>query len=162
MDDITIHMATPKIKDKLLIGQCIAIDINRSTSCIACNKIQPVNNKEEFVTCKNCKMTTLPGVFQAKLVSQMMIKTDQNKLENFTCFNNAIQSILTPKLCPTPHLIRIEGRWNEKNIFDHWSNENDCFKKHKDHFKISWKWSILVWLRALTICRNWLAGLVRP
>ena len=26
--DITIHMATPKIKDKLLVGQCIAIDIN--------------------------------------------------------------------------------------------------------------------------------------
>ena len=60
-------------------------------------------------------MTTLPSVFQANLVSQMMIKTDQNKLEIFTCFNNAIQSILTPKLCPTPHLIRIEGEM--KKIF---------------------------------------------
>ena len=44
------------------------------------------------MTCKNCKMTTLASVFQTKLVSQMMIKTDQNKLENFTCFNDAIQS----------------------------------------------------------------------
>ena len=28
-------------------------------------------------------MTTLAGVVQTKLVSQMMIKTDQNELENF-------------------------------------------------------------------------------
>ena len=28
IDDITIHMETPEIKDKLLVGQCIAIDIN--------------------------------------------------------------------------------------------------------------------------------------
>ena len=32
----------------------------------------------------------------------MMIKTDQNKLENFPCFNDAIQSFFTLKLCPTP------------------------------------------------------------
>ena len=80
IDDITIHMESPEIKDKLLVGQCIAIYINRSTSCIACNKIQPVNNVEEFVTCKNCKMATLASIFQTKLVSQMMIKTSQNKL----------------------------------------------------------------------------------
>jgi len=89
-DDITIHMESPEINDRLLVGQCIAISIYRSTSCIACNKIQPVNNEEEFVTCKNCKMTTLASIFQTKLVSQMMIKTDQNQLEIFTCFNNAI------------------------------------------------------------------------
>jgi len=88
-------------------------------------KIQPVNNEEEFVT---CKMTTLAS--QTKLICQMMIRTDQNKLENFACFNDVIQSFLTPKLCPTPHL-RIEARWNKKIIFDHWSNENDCFKKTK-------------------------------
>ena len=59
-------------------------------------------NEEEFVTCKNCKVTTQASVFQTKLVSQMMIKTDQNKLENFTCFNDAIQIFFTRKLCPTP------------------------------------------------------------
>ena len=80
IDDITIHMESPEIKDKLLVGQCIVIYINRSTSCIACNKIQPVNNVEEFVTCKNCKMATLESIFQTKLVLQMMIKTGQNKL----------------------------------------------------------------------------------
>ena len=46
-------------------------------------------------------MTTLAIIFQTKLVSQMMTKTDQDKLENFTCFNDAIQSFLTLK-CPTP------------------------------------------------------------
>ena len=87
IDDITVHMESPEIKAELLVEQCIAIYINRSTSCIACNKVQPVNNEEEFVTCKNCKMTTLASIFQTKLVSQMMIKADQTKLENFTCFN---------------------------------------------------------------------------
>ena len=47
-------------------------------------------------------MTTLASVFQTKLVCQMMIKTDDNKLENFTCFNDEIQSFFTLKLCPTP------------------------------------------------------------
>ena len=46
-------------------------------------------------------MTTLASIFQTKLVSQMMIKTGQNKLKIFTCFNDAIQSFLTLK-CPTP------------------------------------------------------------
>ena len=88
IDDITVHMESPEIKAKLLVEQCIAIYINRSISCIACNKIKPANNEEEFVTCKNCKMTTLASIFQTKLVSQMMIKADQTKLENFTCFNS--------------------------------------------------------------------------
>ena len=78
IDDITIHMESPEIKDKLLVTQCIAIYINKFTSCITCNKIQPVNNEEEVVTCKNCKMTTLASVFETKLISHMMIKTDQN------------------------------------------------------------------------------------
>ena len=88
IDDITVHMESPEIKAKLLVEQCIAIYINRSTSCIACNTIQPVNNEEEFVTCKNCKMTTLASIFQKKLVSQMMIKADQTNLKNFTSFNS--------------------------------------------------------------------------
>ena len=81
-------MESPEIKAKLLVEQCIAIYINRSTSCIACNTIQPVYNEEEFVTCKNCKMTTLASIFQKKLVSQMMIKADQTNLKNFTSFNS--------------------------------------------------------------------------
>ena len=42
IDDITIHMESPQMRGKLLVGQCIAVYINRSTSCIACNKIHPV------------------------------------------------------------------------------------------------------------------------
>ena len=53
------------------------------------NKIQPVNNEEELVTCKNWKMTTLASVFQAKLVSQMMIKTDQKNLK-FSMEHNSV------------------------------------------------------------------------
>ena len=62
IDDITVHMESPEIKAKLLVEQCIAIYINRSTSCIACYKVQPVNNEEEFVTCKNCKILGLQGL----------------------------------------------------------------------------------------------------
>ena len=46
-------------------------------------------------------MTTLTSVFQTKLIFQMMIKNDYNKLENFACLNDAIQSFFTLK-CPTP------------------------------------------------------------
>ena len=45
IDDITIHMESPEMKDKFLVGHCIAIYIYRSTSCIACKKIQPVNKE---------------------------------------------------------------------------------------------------------------------
>ena len=83
---------------------------------------QPLNNEEEFVTCKNCKVNTLASVFQTKLVSQMMIKTDHNKLENFTCFNDAIQSFFDSKTMSNTYL-RIEGRWSEKTIFDYWQRE---------------------------------------
>ena len=46
----------------------------------------------------------------------MMIKTDQTKLENFTCFNDGIQSFFT-LTCPTPMYVRIGGRRNGKNLF---------------------------------------------
>ena len=83
-------MSILRLNTKLLVGQCITIEINKSTSCIACNKIQPVNNEEEFVTCKNCKMTTLASSFLNKACfPKLIIKTDQNKLENFACFNYA-------------------------------------------------------------------------
>ena len=81
-------------------------------------------------------MTTLASIFQTKLISQMMIKTDQTKVENFTCFNDAIQSFFTLK-CPTPMSELKEDEMKKKTLFDHWSNESDCFKKHKDHFTIS-------------------------
>ena len=45
-------------------------------------------------------MTTLASVFQTKLVFQMMSRNDHNKLENFTCLNDAIQSFSTLK-CST-------------------------------------------------------------
>ena len=79
-------------------------------------------------------MTTLASISQTKLVSQMMIKTDQSKLENFTCFNDAIPIFFTLK-CQTPvSELKEDGM---KTLFDHWSDENDCFKKHKYHFTIS-------------------------
>ena len=45
-------------------------------------------------------------------------------------------SFLTLK-CPTPTLELKEDEVKKETIFDHWSNENDCFKKQKDHFTIS-------------------------
>ena len=80
-------------------------------------------------------MTTIARVFQTKLVYQMMIKTDHNKLENFTCFNDAIQSFLTLKLCPTPISELKEDE--VKKLFLTTGKENDCFKKHRGHFTIS-------------------------
>ena len=57
-------------------------------------------------------MTTLASIFQTKLIWQMMIKTDQTKVENFTCFNDAIQSFFTLK-CPRLK----EDEMKKKNSF---------------------------------------------
>ena len=85
-------MESPE-KKELLVGQCITIDINKTTPCIACNKIQPVNNEEEFVTID----------YSSKCFSNKACfpNDDQTKPENFTCFNDAIQSFFALK-CPTP------------------------------------------------------------
>ena len=56
-------------------------------------------------------MTTLASVFQTKLVPQMMIKTDQNKLENFTCFNDAILSI-----SPTCNFLFLQYLFTAKHL----------------------------------------------
>ena len=63
IDDITIHMESPEHsnKDKLLV----AIYINKSMSYIACNKIQPVNNEEEFV----CHLQKLQNGYSSKYFS---------------------------------------------------------------------------------------------
>ena len=36
IDDLTIHVESPEIKDRLLVGQCIAIDINKSSYIMHC------------------------------------------------------------------------------------------------------------------------------
>ena len=61
-------------------------------------------------------MTTLASIFQTKLISQMMIKTDQTKVENFTCFNDAIQSFFTLK-CPTPMSELKKDEMKKKKLF---------------------------------------------
>ena len=103
IDDIqNINLATPEIEDNLLIGEYIGVEIKRSSSCIVCNKSQEAQPEQETITCTNCKITTLATILKTKLVCQLFIKTTENKIQNFTCFNDAIQSFLTIKKCETP------------------------------------------------------------
>ena len=84
------------------------------TSCIACNKNQPVNNEKEFVTCKDRKMTTLPSVSPTKLIPKWWLKLIRTS-KNFTGVNDAIRSFFYSKTMSNNYF-RVEGRWNDKTF----------------------------------------------
>ena len=95
VDDITdVNMSSCHIEDNLLTGQCIGVDVKKTSSCAMCNKPIDVPTTEDTVTCTYCNITTL--------VCQLLIQTDENKMERFTCFNDGIRSFLKMQKCSTP------------------------------------------------------------
>ena len=94
-----VKMDAPDIKDNLVMGQVVGVNIKRSPSCMACNEtLSPPEDEEEDITCKNCNFTTLPSLCNIKLVAQLVIKTPKELL-TLTCFNDAIQSFLKNTRC---------------------------------------------------------------
>ena len=58
VDDITdVNMSSCHIKDNLLTGQCIGVDVKKTSSCAMCNKPIDVPTTEDTVTCSFCKIT---------------------------------------------------------------------------------------------------------
>lgn len=97
-----INMSDPDIQENLLTGDCIAIQIKSTTSCVMCNTSIDVSTEDKTITCQNCNITTLSTTIKQKLVAQMVIKTQQEKILKFTCFNDGIQSFLKTTGCQTP------------------------------------------------------------
>ena len=97
IDDIKVDLTLPEFKDNIVNGICIGVQLKRTNSCIVCNMTIDNTEDSEMITCKNCKVTTLSSVMNTKLVAQVMIKSEDNKLFRYACFNDAIQSLLTIK-----------------------------------------------------------------
>lgn len=90
-----VNLATKEIRDNLITGQCIAVQLKRITSCIVCNMaLDKVQAHDEMITCKSCGNTTLEGMSKTKLVAQLTILTEDQKFEKFTCFNDALYSLI--------------------------------------------------------------------
>ena len=90
-----INFDAPQIKENLLTGQCVAIQLNRTSCCLICNKgINLPIAAEEMVTCSSCNNDMLVEMLKAKLVAQLTIRSNDQELLKFTCFNDGLQSLL--------------------------------------------------------------------
>ena len=65
-----VKMDAPDIKDNLVMGQVVGVNIKRSPSCMACNEtLSRPEDEEEDITCKNCNFTTLIAIFVQHKIS---------------------------------------------------------------------------------------------
>ena len=101
-----------------------------------CSIIEWLSFTDEFWICDNHLF------FKQSLFRKWWLKLIRTNLKILQVLMLQFKVFFYSKVSNT--CVRIEG--NEKTLFDHWSNENDCFKKHKDHFTISWNCGIIVWL----------------
>ena len=99
IEDIpNIQMDNPQIKDNLLVGKIVGVDIKKSTCCVACNEVLPTNLLDDMFTCKNCNITTMTSLCNTKVICQIVLKTSKN-VSTYTCFNDAILSFLRKIKC---------------------------------------------------------------
>ena len=74
----------------------IGIEVKKKKCCIICNKILLIEQDKGYMTCTNkqCNMTTLTSMLKAELVCQVVVRTENNTIFNYTCFNDGINSFL--------------------------------------------------------------------
>ena len=98
-----INIDNPELKENILTGQCIGVDIKKKTACcMVCNKSLPTEvSDDEMITCNNCKITILSSLLKTKLVCHILVNTEDG-MRNYACFNDAIQSFLTKIKNTTP------------------------------------------------------------
>ena len=89
-----VNLTSDDIKDNIIEGECIAVQIKKEQSCVICNNTLEVPTDEDTVTCKSCNVTMLSTTCNPKLVCNVTIKTPNGKFQSYTCFNDAIQSFL--------------------------------------------------------------------
>ena len=107
IDEIpNINLATPELQDNIVTGQCLGVDLKCTTSSICCNKtIDETNDEADTVTYPNCNMTLIKDVLQTKVVAKLLMKIDE-KLVNYTAFNDDIQSFMSNIKCKTSFMAR--------------------------------------------------------
>lgn len=94
IEDIeNINYTAFEMHENLITGQCLGIDLKKTSAWIACNCTIDKIQDEEFLTCPKCNITTLSSVLKPKLVCQLLVQSE-GKLLSYTCFNDAIESFL--------------------------------------------------------------------
>ena len=92
-----VNLTSDEIKDNIIEGNCIGVQIKQEQCCVICNNtLEAQSEKTDTVTCKYCNVTMLSTTCHNKLVCNVMIKTSNGKIQSYTCFNDALQSFLTP------------------------------------------------------------------
>ena len=88
-----VNLTSQDIKDNIIEGQCIGVNLKKTTSCIVCNNTLVIEADKETVKCRSCNTTMLSEACNKKIVCILTIKTAK-KLQSYTCFNDALQSFL--------------------------------------------------------------------
>ncbi|KXJ05367.1 uncharacterized protein LOC110236237 [Exaiptasia diaphana] len=109
IEDLTdINLDTvDDLKDSFITGTCIAVHITKRKACLVCNNTidesqhdkaqredQEDEDDDDMFTCNHCKNTLLTSNQKIKFVCNLTIKNDQNKISNYTFFNDALKSFL--------------------------------------------------------------------
>ena len=95
-----VNLTKPAIQHNLVNGQCIAVQLKRTMCCIVCNcQLDETKVENEMITCSSCGNTTLEGMSKTKLVARITVLSDDKNIFKFTCFNDALQSLLNTTGC---------------------------------------------------------------
>ena len=77
IDDITIHMETPEIKDKLLVGQCIAVALISQHHALRAIKFNQLIKKKNFTCCNNA----IQSFFTPKLCPTPHLRIEEDEMK---------------------------------------------------------------------------------
>jgi hypothetical protein len=81
-----INLDAPQMKDNILSGECVAVQVKRTSCCLVSNNgFDLPTASEEIVTCHSCKSDMRVETLKAKLVAQVTVKT--NELACLTLFS---------------------------------------------------------------------------
>ena len=96
LDDITnINLSTPEVRDNIIIGHCLGIDVKCTSACTCCNQtLQEAIIDEDIAICTNRNMTISAKMLKTKVVCKLLLKVEE-KMVNYTTFKDAKELYLT-------------------------------------------------------------------
>jgi len=89
-----VNLNTDDIKEHMMTG----VQIAKKDCCVVCNSTiedLPSVDEDDIYTCTECNNTFLLPTNNSKIVCSLQVKTDDGKMSNFTCFNDAVRSFLS-------------------------------------------------------------------
>ena len=91
-----VNLDAEDIQDNICTGMCIGVIVSKKDSCFICNHtIEELPEKGDCYNCANCHNTLLKTTKNTKLMCTLTMQMEDNKVTTFTCFNDAVKSLLT-------------------------------------------------------------------